>query len=244
MNLYVVTGTTRGLGAALAERIARDPDNELVAIARAPSGAIPGGVRIEADLADAAALGRACDALEERIRGKGYAKAVLVNNAGIVDPVGPLGSLDDGELAAHLAVNLVAPVFLMNRFLRMTEAVPVRRIINISSGAGRRPVASWSAYCTGKAGLDMASRVLALEAQQRGAAIQVTSLAPGVLDTHMQEVVRAIPDARFPDVARFRQLKDEGSLRDPGEIAARILEIEAAGGLTEPVMDLRELAKA
>ena len=244
MNLYVVTGTTRGLGKALADRIALDPGNELIAIARAPAGAIPGGVRIEADLSDAGAVGRACDALEGRIRGKAYAKAVLVNNAGIVDPVGPLGSLEDGALGSHLVVNLVTPVLLMNRFLRMTEAVPLRRVINISSGAGRRPVAGWTAYCTGKAGLDMASRVLALEASQRGAAIQVTSLAPGVLDTHMQEVVRAIPDSRFADVARFRQLKDEGALRDPGEIAAQILEFESAGKLTEPVMDLRELAKA
>ncbi len=243
MNLYVVTGTTKGLGRALAERIAADNDNELVALARGPDGPIPGGACFGVDLADAAALERACDRIEQRVRGKRYAKAVLINNAGVVAPVGRLDGVDGEALERNLAVNLVAPMRLMGRFLRMTaEAASVRRIINISSGAGRRPIAGWSAYCAAKAGLDMASRVVALEAQAHGSPVEVSSLAPGVIDTAMQGVVRGAPVESFPDVERFRKLKAEGALRPPEDVAADILRLEAAGRLAgDVVSDLREM---
>jgi len=243
MNLYVVTGTTKGLGLALAERIAADPANELVALARAPSGPIAGGVRIEADVADPRALERACDALERHIAGKAYAKAVLVNNAGVVAPVAPLDRADPAELERNLAVNLLAPMLLMRRFLRATEAVALRRIINISSGAARRPIFGWSAYCAAKAGLDMASRAVALEAEARGLAIEVSSLAPGVIDTPMQAVVRGAAPEDFVDVERFRTMKADGTLRPAADVAADILRLEAAGRLAgDPIQDLRQIA--
>jgi len=201
MNLFIVTGTTQGLGKALAERIALDGDHELVALARAPDGAIPGGMRIRVDMADRAGLAAACERIEQHIRARRYARAVLINNAGVIAPVGPLEAVEAAALEANLAVNLAAPMVLMGRFLRMTEPVAaLRRIINISSGAGRRPIFGWSAYCAAKAGLDMASRVAALEAQARGLAVEVTSLAPGVIDTAMQGVVRGASPADFADI--------------------------------------------
>ena len=243
MNLYVVTGTTRGLGAELARAIAAGADNELIALSRAPGGAIPGGWAIEVDLADGPALERACDALERRIAGKQYAKAVLVNNAGVVAPVGPLDQVDAADLERNLQVNLVAPVLLMRRFLRATATVPLRRIINISSGAGRRPIFGWSGYCTAKAGLDMASRVVAAEAEARGLAIEVASLAPGVIDTAMQEVVRGAAVEDFVDVERFRAMKAEGMLRPAADVAADILRLEGEGKLKgDAVQDLRQIA--
>ena len=239
MNLYVVTGTTQGLGQALAAAIAADPANELVALARAPDGAVPGGTRFEVDLADSGAIARACDRIEAHIRGKHYDKAVLINNAGVVAPVGPLPTVDAAALERNLAVNLVAPMLLMSRFLRATAAVPLRRVVNISSGAGRRPIAGWSAYCAAKAGLDMASRVVALEAP----GVEVASLAPGVIDTAMQGVVRNATAEDFPDVERFRAMKAGGTLRPAADVAADILRAEAGGRLAgDGVLDLRELA--
>ena len=242
-NLYIVTGTTKGLGAAFAARIAADPANELIAFARAPDGAVPGGWRFEADLADSRALARACDRALARIRGKSRAKAVLVNNAGVVSPVGPLDEVDPGELERSLAVNLLAPMLLMRWFLGATPDVKLRRIINISSGAARRPIFGWGAYCSAKAGLDMASRTVALECEARGLAVEVVSLAPGVIDTPMQGLVREAPPERFRDVERFRAMKAEGALRPAADVAAEILRLEAAGALRgEPVRDLREIA--
>lgn len=242
-NLYIVTGTTRGLGAALARRIAADPANRLIAFARAPEGAVPGGWRFEADLADSTQLARACERAAERIGGKRHAKAVLINNAGVVSPVGPLDEVDPAELERSLAVNLLAPMLMMRWFLDATAGVPLRRIINVSSGAARRPIFGWGAYCSAKAGLDMASRTVALECETRGMAVEVVSLAPGVIDTPMQGLVRAAPPERFRDVERFRAMKAEGALRPAADVAADILRLEAAGALKgEAVRDLREIA--
>src|SRR5688500_13283159 len=96
MNLYVVTGTTRGLGEALARAIAARADNRLVTLGRAASDA----VNIHVDLADGAAVERACDELERRIAGKDFERAVLINNAGVIAPVGPLEKVDGAELSA------------------------------------------------------------------------------------------------------------------------------------------------
>lgn len=243
MNLYIVTGTTKGLGAALAARIAADGGNRLIAIARAEEGAIPGGHRLRADLASSRELAAACERAEALLRGKGYDKAVLINNAGVIAPVGPLDEVGAVELERGLAVNLVAPMLLMRWFIRATPHVPLRRIINISSGAGRRPIFGWSAYCAAKAALDMASRTVALECEARALAVEVVSLAPGVVDTPMQEVVRAAPVERFMDVERFRAMKAEGALRPADDVAADILRLEQAGALRgEAVQDLRQIA--
>ena len=235
-NLYVVTGASRGLGAALAERIAAQPGNELLTISR-------GGASLAADLSDAQGAQRAGAALEARLRGRDFAKAVLINNAGVIDPVGPLDAVDPAALIGNLNVNLVAPLLLMRAFLRATAGVPLRRVINISSGAGRRALYGWSAYCAAKAGLDMASRAVALEAQARGQAVEVCSLAPGVIDTGMQATVRAASPEAFADVERFRKLKSDGALRPAMDVAADILRLEAAGKLAgDVVRDLREIA--
>ena len=236
MNLYVVTGTTRGLGAALAAQLAAEDGNELVTMSRRAA-------TLEVDFADPAATHTACDRLEARLRDKGYERAVLINNAGVVSPVGPLDVVDARELERNLQVNLIAPMLLMRAFLRATVTVPRRRIINISSGAGRRPIFGWSAYCAAKAGLDMASRVVAAECEARGMAVDVVSLAPGVIDTGMQEVVRAASPERFADVERFRAMKQQGELRPAQDVAADILRLERSGALRgEAIQDLRSIA--
>jgi benzil reductase ((S)-benzoin forming) len=244
MNLYIVTGTTKGLGKALAERIALDPANELIALARAPDADIPGGVRIEVDLGDPAAIERAWERIDARVAGKRYDKAVLINNAGIVAPVAPLERADAKELERNVAVNLLAPMLLMRRFLRTLEPLAaLRRIVNISSGAGRRPLSGWGAYCATKAGLDMATRVVALEAAERSLPVEAVSLAPGVIDTPMQATVRGASAEDFADVERFRLMKAEGVLRSAEDVAADILRAEAAGRLQgDAVVDLRQLS--
>jgi benzil reductase ((S)-benzoin forming) len=239
MDLYVVTGATRGLGQALAQAICARPDHRLVTLGRARNDER----NIEVDLADTAAVERACDELERRIRTHPCAKAVLINNAGVISPVGPLEKLDAAELERNLVVNLVAPMLLMRRFLRATEGVGLRRVINISSGAARRPIFGWGAYCAAKAGLEMASRVVALEAATRGHPVEVSSLAPGVIDTGMQEAVRGAAAEDFVDVERFRAMKAEGALRPASDVAADILRLEAAGKLAgDAVQDLRQIA--
>ena len=243
MNLYIVTGTTQGLGKALADAIGAKPDNELIALARAPDAPITGGARLEVDLADLDAVERVFDRVVDRIRGKRFAKSVLINNAGVIAPVGPLERTPAAELQRNLTVNLAAPILLMRRYLQATEGIALlRRIINISSGAARRPIAGWAAYCASKAGLDMVTRVVQLDCEAQHRPVEVASLAPGVIDTQMQGVVRSSAAADFPDVERFREMKSGGQLRSAAEVAADILRLECAGMLKgDAVLDLRTL---
>lgn len=243
MNLYIVTGHTKGLGHALVDQLGVTPDTELIALGSAADGPIPGGAQLQVDLADAKAIEVVFGRVDERLRGRRFAKAVLINNAGVISPVGMADRVDAAELVRNLEVNFTAPILLMRLFLAaMATSAKVRRVINISSGAGRRPIFGWGAYCAAKAGIDMVTRVAALEAQTAMTGVEVVSLAPGVIDTPMQGVVRSASPEEFVDVERFRQMKVAGELRDPADVAADILRLEAAGKLfAEPVADLRTI---
>ncbi|MGK9939449.1 SDR family NAD(P)-dependent oxidoreductase, partial [Salmonella enterica subsp. enterica] len=87
------------------------------------------------------------------------------------------------------------------------------------SGAARRPVEGWSAYCAGKAALDMFARSVNAEyaslRAERG--VRAVALAPGVVDTGMQAAIR---EADFAQVERFRSLKANAQLTSPDEAAA------------------------
>jgi benzil reductase ((S)-benzoin forming) len=94
-------------------------------------------------------------------------------------------------------------------------------VLAISSGAARRPVEGWSAYCAGKAGLDMFVRSVNAEYASAAAerSVRAVALAPGVVDTGMQESIRS---ADFAQVQRFRDLKENNQLSNPDDVAVRI----------------------
>jgi len=193
------------------------------------------------DLGDSAGVARAFDAIERDIAAQEYAKAVLINNAGIVEPVAPLDRADPDAIERNITVNLTAPLVLMRRFLAATEHVPLRRVINVSSGAGRRPIFGWSAYCAAKAGLDHFSRVTALDEPQRPNPARIVSLAPGVIDTDMQGQLRTADPSGFPEQSTFINLKASGQLPTPEAAATRVLTYLARGDFgTQPVADVRD----
>jgi benzil reductase ((S)-benzoin forming) len=215
MHLYIVTGSSRGLGAALARQLAQ-PGNTVLGIARSANPALQ-AEQWALDLADPLP---AAERLQTWLRAHtGWDSATLVNNAALLSEPGPLAASDLAGLSAALQVGLEAPVLLSRVFLAETASVPQRRILNISSGLGRRAMAGSASYCAVKAGLDHLSRALALEAPDVG----IVSLAPGVIDTDMQIQLRGADPARFPEQARFQGLKDGGQLQTAEATAAAIV---------------------
>jgi benzil reductase ((S)-benzoin forming) len=242
MHLYVVTGASRGLGWALVQACLARPDSQVLAISR--SGVpecSPALQDLHCDLAEAAGQQQAAAAIGAALSGRRWRKAVLLNNAGTIEPIAPADSADAQAIGRAMALNLVAPMVLTQAFLAHQGQADAASIVNISSGAGRRPLAGWSAYCASKAGLDMATRVAALEAEQSGSGVRITALAPGIIDTAMQAVIRSASEADFPEVGHFRGLKEQGALQSADEVAARIIALEAAGRLPAGLADLREL---
>jgi len=225
MNLYLVTGTTTGIGAALRDALAADPANCLVTLSRAAdNGSSPANIFL--DLADPASIDAAFARAMTAAGSKHFERAALINNAGVVGPVGRFDRIDCAGLQTNLQVNLMGPMRLATLFANATRAIADRRlIVHISSGAAKRAIAGWSAYCTAKAGLEMATRVAALEAAQHDPALIVCSLAPGVVDTPMQGRVRAVSAEDFPEVERFRGMKADGTLRPAADVARDIIKL-------------------
>ncbi len=246
MNLYIITGATRGLGKALAEMLSHNVDNEILTLSRAPDAHSGNCRNYYLELAHPGSIPAVFGRALKESSAERYDKIVLINNAGIVEPVAALADCEVGAMEANLQVNLVAPIVLMQQFIALTRAMSGKRlVINISSGAGKRPVAGWSLYCAAKAGIDMASRVAGLEAESNEPGLTVCSLAPGVVDTGMQAQIRAKSPSQFPDVERFRTMKEQGALRAPDDVAAAILKLESAWAFQNGgVHDLREMNAA
>ena len=131
---------------------------------------------------------------------------------------------------------------LTSAFLRATANWPGnRKVLNISSGLGRRAMASQAGYCAAKAGMDHFTRCVSLEESLKPHGAKVCSLAPGVIDTGMQEQLRAADSATFPDQSSFLNLKTSGSLASPDEAASRILSFLMRPDFgANPVADVRD----
>ncbi len=133
-------------------------------------------------------------------------------------------------------------MLLTAAFLRATESwEQPRKVLNISSGLGRRAMASQGAYCAAKAGMDHFTRCLALDEARKPNGARVCALAPGVIDTDMQVTLRsAAPDA-FPDQDNFIGLKTRGMLSSPADAASRVLGwLDRPDFGTNPVADVRD----
>jgi benzil reductase ((S)-benzoin forming) len=228
MRAVVITGVSRGLGAALFDVSAARGDRVL-AVGRHFSedqqrlrDERPADVTLfSTDLADAHWLPDH-DTLRQFLRDAD--EAVLINNAAVVDPIGAVGRLSTEAITNHIAVNLTAPIVLSNTFLRSAPAGAKVRMLFISSGAARRVIDGWSLYCTTKAGGETFFDVLASQVQD-DPRVTVASIDPGQMDTGMQENIRraASSGAYFPGQQRWLDAPADGRLADPLTVAERIL---------------------
>lgn len=201
-HVVVVTGAGRGIGAAVAEYVGQQ-GARIALLGRSADQVIASADRLAREGIDAAGFG--CDVSSDAsvadafaaLRARFGGVTALVNNAGVIGPIGRLGETSPEEWAAVLNVN-VAGMYRVTRaalpdLARSAHSV----IVNVSSGAAERPSEGWSAYCSSRAASYMLTRVTALEYEN----IAVYGLRPGLVDTAMQESIRASgigPISRVP----------------------------------------------
>lgn len=239
----IVTGHSLGLGAAIANQlllqgipvlgIARSSCPELAA--RFPARIS----EVALDLTQPERLARWLDGETMRMFLAGCDHALLINNAGMLQPIGSLDMQDPRRVADAINLNVTAALMLASAFAAASTGAAQRRILHVSSGAARSPYPGWSVYCASKAALDHHARAVSLDASP---GLRICSLAPGVIDTAMQADIRASSLEQFPLRDKFVAMQQSGGLAQPGPTAERLLRflLDAQFGTT-PIADLRDL---
>ena len=188
-KVALVTGASRGLGEGTARALAAAGASVMLvardgmSVARVAGEISEAGGKAEAmacDVADFAAV--------EQVAAKTMhlwgGLDVLVNNAGVIEPISEIATSDPFRWAQNITINLVGAYNAVRAVLPGMLAAGRGTIVNVSSGAAFRPLEGWSAYCSGKAGLAMFTRAIALETASKG--IRVYGFSPGTIDPEMQ----------------------------------------------------------
>jgi NAD(P)-dependent dehydrogenase (short-subunit alcohol dehydrogenase family) len=193
-QVVLVTGASRGIGEATGIALAKAGASVMLA---ARDGAMTEAVAARIVAAGGAAGSAPCDVSDYASVAGLVATTVarfgrldaLINNAGVIEPIGSVGTADPAAWARNIEINLIGAFHCIRACLEPMRAAGRGTIVNISSGAAHRPLEGWSAYCTGKAALAMLTRAVALEHAAEG--IRVFGFAPGTIDTDMQVTIRA-----------------------------------------------------
>ncbi|MDQ1910086.1 SDR family NAD(P)-dependent oxidoreductase [Paenibacillus sp. GD4] len=227
MKAYIITGASRGLGEAMAARMLNDAEpKKLICVSRTVHPAPSDDDRVTYLTQDLSA-GHELEALMQRLFERlpsGLTSLYLINNAGVLGPIAPAADSEPDAVSLNVQVNLLAPMLLTSAFIRLSAKLPIdKRVLHISSGAGRKPYAGWSSYCASKAGLDHYTRCVGLEEEGKAHGVRIASLAPGVIDTQMQQEIRSSSPEAFPQLDRFLELKRSGQLTSPEQAAEQVL---------------------
>lgn len=223
-RVAVITGGSRGLGAGMA-RLFLDRGLRVAVCARSRPDFSDGMhcISRSVDVTDVKAVDAFCAETANR-----FGRIDLwINNAGLLAPIGPLRDNDPAAFAQHMAVNVVGVFQGSRAFIRQARGQDQGDgrgvLINISSGAARNAYAGWSAYCAGKAAVERMSEAIALEEAEQGP--RVHAVAPGIIDTEMQSMIRDCTPDRFPKVQKFLDLKQDNAFSSPAFVAERLLEL-------------------
>ncbi len=239
MNYYFITGSSRGIGKALSQILLQEENTTVFGYGRTCSIEHENYKHEKVDFSN-------IDTLTNWTFPdlKNAEKIVLINNAGVINEIHRLGKLHNINIIKDIQVNLTTVGVLMNRFISKYSSLEIPRLIlNISSGAGRHPIDAWSGYCASKAGVDMLSKVAATEQNKlsTNTGLRIFSVAPGVVDTSMQDQIRASSKDDFSGVQRFIDLKNNGDLYPPEKSAKLLLKfIRKPENYSEIIYDIRE----
>ncbi len=247
-TLVILTGASRGLGQAIAAQYLGQ-GAFVLGLSRHHAADLNPSERFEqwpVDLADplplAARLAAWLAEHEARAHGALPARVRLIHNAAMLSEPGDIAGSDPAALAQSLRIGLEAPVALTAAFLRATSGWvdADRRVLFVSSGLGRRPMAGSAAYCAQKAGLDHFARALALEEATHPHGARVASVAPGIVDTDMQKQLRGADASRFAAQSTFADFHANGALDSPASAAGKVIALlERADYGENPVTDVR-----
>jgi benzil reductase ((S)-benzoin forming) len=210
----IITGVSSGIGKACAE-LYLEKDYNVLGISRSNTIKNKNYRFISCDLSDPYQIEQ-LDFNEELDK---ESDIILINNAGTIGEIKHFTNVSASHLRELSNLNILAPQLLITLLFQQIDPKRIESIITISSGAAQRPIPSWAAYCASKAAINMYSETLKIELTELGLKTKIYSVAPGVVDTNMQVIIRAASQEDFTSVTNFQRMKDEGALRSPKEVA-------------------------
>ena len=164
---------------------------------------------------------------------------ILVNNAATIGEISPLHLKAENAIINEYNLNSITPTLLCKHFIQ-TYPTEKKLILNISSGAANKAIASWSTYCATKSALDSLTAVIDEEKHQN---LKILSISPGVVDTNMQEEIRSSDPKNFPLHQNFVDYYANNELISPKLVALKLLEIiEKRDDFEGILLNLRDFA--
>ncbi len=240
MEYYFITGTSTGIGKAITLQLLEKKAVTIFGFARRQTIEHPNYRHLTIDFSQPQNL------LKFEFPDIDKAKRiVLINNAGIIGDIAFAGNKKDRTIVNTYQINIVSPSILINRFIKKYQPMETEKtILNISSGAARHSIAAWSDYCASKAALDMFSQTVSEEQSflPEPKRFQIFSVAPGIVDTPMQDQIRDTGKEKFPYHETFVNYKIQNLLTPPEKVAERLQDIiENPARYQEVIIDLRNL---
>lgn len=231
MQRYIVIGVSSGIGLALVQELL-SRGKVVLGLGRKNVVTHQNYTFIQLDLSDAHAVASfAFPEMNEPF--------ALIYNAGVLGEVKPCVNQSLENSAHVFQVNYLSAVMLSQKVLQDANCC---QLIYISSGAANRAIAGWSQYCASKAALDRFAETLHLELNNDGRQCIIKSIAPGVVDTPMQEQIRSSSEKDFAQVAHFRDLHDNHELTSTNEVARKLYYVSQHPSMFPAVcMSLREV---
>lgn len=221
MHLLIITGTSSGIGFALANEALKNNRFKVLGLSRTNQIEHPNFIFKSVDFRYPKQLKDILFPEVNEIR-----SITLVNNAGVLGEINTLDQLSWESLDEVMTVNYLAPLYLIKRFLEAHQESNLNKtIINVSSGASTSAYASWANYCSSKAALEMLTKCINEEQKEKKYPIKCFSIAPGVVDTKMQSQIRNTPEKDFKLQSKFIELYKEKKLFNPEYVAQKILEV-------------------
>jgi benzil reductase ((S)-benzoin forming) len=221
MKLLLLTGGSKGLGRSLLKKFT---GQDFTVIEFSRSGKTKHNIKC--DLSYPEKFSEIFNRIISDCSMNNYAEIILINNAGTIEPIGPITNYETDDWIKHININLMTSIVTSGIFTKTFQNHPCKKtIVFISSGAAVRSKYGWSLYCASKAGIEQFCKTLAIEQAQQQYPVNNIIIDPGLIDTDMQADIRNTNENFFPEISRFTGFKENGLLKSPEYVADKIFNV-------------------